>query len=171
MRNPTNAHSGHAHDMTEVMPDVAEAPVGAVTAIDPVCGMTVTLKPDTRTETFGAQRFHFCSGKCQSKFQADPWFYASGNAAKRGKVAVAGAQYTCPMHPQIIRDAPGSCPICGMALEPVLPSDATSHELIDFTRRMWISAAAAVPLIALTMGPLIGLPLRDLIGHQVATYA
>ena len=171
MRNPTNAHSGHAHDMTEVMPDVAEAPVGAVTAIDPVCGMTVTLKPDTRTETFGAQRFHFCSGKCQSKFQADPWFYASGNAAKRGKVAVAGAQYTCPMHPQIIRDAPGSCPICGMALEPVLPSDAPSHELIDFTRRMWISAAAAVPLIALTMGPLIGLPLRDLIGHQVATYA
>ncbi len=167
MRNPTDMHSGHGHDM----PGTTTAPDGAATAIDPVCAMTVTLKPDTRTETFAAQAFHFCSGKCQSKFQADPWFYASGNAAKRGKVAVAGTQYTCPMHPQIIRDAPGSCPICGMALEPLLPTDAPSHELIDFTRRMWISAAAAVPLIGLTMGPLVGLQLRDLIGHQVATYA
>ncbi len=167
MRNPTKSHSDHALDM----PKDAAAPDSAATAIDPVCGMTVTLKPDTRTETFGAQSFHFCSGKCQSKFQTDPWFYASGNAAKRGKVAVAGTQYTCPMHPQIIRDAPGSCPICGMALETLVPTDAPSHELTDFTRRMWVSAAAAVPLIALTMGPLVGLQLRNLIGHQVATYA
>ncbi len=153
------------------MPHPETAAPGAQTAVDPVCGMTVTLKPDTRTETFGAQDFHFCSDKCQTRFQADPWFYASGNAAKRGKVAVAGVQYTCPMHPQILRDAPGPCPICGMALEPVLPSDEPSHELTDFTRRMWISAAAAVPLIVLTMGPMVGLPLRDWIGHQVATYA
>ena len=170
MPNSADAHSGHAHDMTGVMPDVVAAPVGAQTAVDPVCGMTVTVKPDTRAETYGAQTFHFCSGKCQSKFQADPWFYASGNAAKRGKVVVSGTQYTCPMHPQILRDAPGSCPICGMALEPVLPSDEPSHELTDFTRRMWISTAAAVPLIALTMGPLAGLPVRDWIGHQVAAY-
>lgn len=171
MQNSADAHAGHTHRNEEAMSAVGSAPVGSATAIDPVCGMTVTLKPDTRTETFGALSFHFCSGKCQSKFQADPWFYASGNAAKRGKMAVAGAQYTCPMHPQIIRDAPGSCPICGMALEPVLPSDAPSHELTDFTRRMWISAAVAVPLIGLTMGPLVGLQLRDMIGHQVATYA
>jgi Cu+-exporting ATPase len=171
MRNPTDAHSGHSHAKADTMPAAGLVPEGSATAIDPVCGMTVTLKPDTRTETFGEQSFHFCSGKCQSKFQADPWFYASGNAAKRGKVVVAGTQYTCPMHPQILRDAPGACPICGMALEPVLPSDAPSHELIDFTRRMWISAAAAAPLIALTMGPLVGLQLRNLIGHQVATYA
>ena len=157
--------------MTAAMPQPETAAPGAQTAVDPVCGMTVKLKPDTRTETFGAQSFHFCSGKCQSKFKADPWFYVSGNAARRGKVAVAGRHYTCPMHPQITRDAPGSCPICGMALEPLVPSDEPSHELIDFTRRMWISAAAAVPLIALAMGPLIGLPLRDLIGHQLATYA
>ena len=170
MPNSADTHSGHAHDMTGVMPDVVAAPVGAQTAVDPVCGMTVTVKPDTRAETYGAQTFHFCSGKCQSKFQADPWFYASGNAAKRGKVVVSGTQYTCPMHPQILRDAPGSCPICGMALEPVLPSDAPSHELTDFTRRMWISTAAAVPLIVLTMGPLAGLPVRDWIGHQVAAY-
>lgn len=66
-------------------------------------------------------------------------------------MATPGVEYRCPMHPQIIRDAPGSCPICGMALEPVLPSEAHSQELADFTRRMLISAAASIPLIALTM--------------------
>jgi len=157
--------------MAEMMPQHGAGLPAAQTAIDPVCGMTVTLKPDTRTDRFGDADFHFCSGKCQTRFKADPWFYASGNAAKRGKVVASGVQYTCPMHPQIIRDAPGSCPICGMGLEPVLPSTEPSHELTDFTRRMWISAAAAVPLVVLTMGPLVGLPLRDLIGHQVATYA
>jgi len=74
------------------------------------------------------------------------------------------------MHPEIVRDAPGPCPICGMALEPVVPSDEPSHELTDFTRRMWISAAAAVPLIVLTMGELVGLPVRHWIGHQTASY-
>jgi Cu+-exporting ATPase len=74
------------------------------------------------------------------------------------------------MHPEIVRDAPGACQLCGMALEPMLPSDEPSDELTDFTRRMWISAAAAVPLIVLTMGGLVGLPVRDWIGHQVASY-
>lgn len=74
------------------------------------------------------------------------------------------------MHPEIVRDVPGDCPICGMALEPMLPSDEPSEELTDFTRRMWISAAAAVPLIILTMGELVALPVRDWIGHQVASY-
>ncbi|MES2845137.1 MAG: heavy metal translocating P-type ATPase [Pseudomonadota bacterium] len=140
------------------------------TATDPVCGMTVSLKPTTRTESFGHEKFHFCSEKCQAKFRADPWFYASGRATGRKKAAPANAQYTCPMHPEIIRDAPGACPICGMALEPMLPSDEPSHELKDFTRRMWISAAAAVPLIILTMGEFVALPVRDWIGHQTASY-
>ena len=144
---------------------------GRTSAIDPVCGMTVALTDTTRTEAFGGESFHFCSDKCQTKFKSDPWFYASGNARKRGKVVAVGVQYICPMHPQIVRDAPGNCPICGMALEPVVPSGEPSHELKDFTRRMWISAAAAVPLLILTMGPLIGLPVRDWIGHKVAGYA
>ena len=158
---------------TDHMPDpngVVQVPAGSATAIDPVCGMTVALTDGTRAEGFGGQSFHFCSDKCQSKFKADPWFYASGNAKKRGKVVAAGTQYTCPMHPQIIRDAPGNCPICGMTLEPMVPSDAPSAELADFTRRMWISAAAAVPLVVLTMGSLVGLPVRDWIGHGVAGY-
>jgi Cu+-exporting ATPase len=74
------------------------------------------------------------------------------------------------MHPEIIRDAPGACPLCGMALKPMVPSDEPSDELTDFTRRMWISAAAALPLIVLTMGGLVGLPVRDWIGHQTTSY-
>ena len=155
----------HEHD--HAAPDI---PAGADTAKDPVCGMTVAVKPDGRHAAFGGETFHFCSEKCQTKFKEDPWFYATGRSAERPKVAPADVQYTCPMHPEIIRDAPGACPICGMALEPMVPSDKPSEELTDFTRRMWISAAAAVPLIILTMGGLVGLPVRDWIGHQMASY-
>jgi Cu+-exporting ATPase len=164
MHSP-DPHAGHGPKAT----DPAPQSVGQ-TDTDPVCGMKVVLKDDTRTEHFGKTDFHFCSENCQTKFKADPWFYASGRAAGQKKAAPADAQYTCPMHPEIVRDAPGACPICGMALEPMLPSDEPSHELTDFTRRMWVSAAAAVPLIVLTMGPMVGLPVRDWIGHQAAGY-
>ena len=164
-------HASHATADPE-MPQGQAGPAMAAgpTSIDPVCGMTVTLKPETRTEIFGEKPFHFCSGKCQTRFRADPWFYASGRAAGRKQAAPANAQYTCPMHPEIIRDAPGACPICGMALESMLPSDEPSEELTDFTRRMWISAAAAVPLIVLTMGEYFALPVREWIGHQLSSY-
>jgi Cu+-exporting ATPase len=148
----------------------SDIPEGAETAKDPVCGMTVAVGPDTRHAEFEDETFHFCSEKCQTKFKGDPWFYASGRAAGHKKAAPTDVEYTCPMHPEIVRDAPGPCPICGMALEPVVPTDEPSHELTDFARRMWISAAAAVPLIALTMGELVGLPVRDWIGHQTASY-
>jgi len=154
------------HDQ-HAKPDIPE---GAETAKDPFCGMTVAVGPDTRHAEFENKTFPFCSEKCQVKFDGDPWFYASGRATGRKKAAPANVQYTCPMHPEIIRDAPGPCPICGMALEPVMPSDEPSHELTDFTRRMWISAAAAVPLIILTTGELVGLPVRNWIGHQTASY-
>jgi Cu+-exporting ATPase len=155
------------HDHHHAAPDI---PTGAETVKDPVCGMTVAVKPDGRHAAFGDETFHFCSEKCQTKFKEDPWFYATGRSAEHPKVAPADAQYTCPMHPEIIRDAPGACPICGMALEPMVPSDEPSEELTDFTRRMWISAGAAVPLIVLTMGGVVGLPVRDWIGHQMASY-
>lgn len=155
------------HDHHHASPDI---PAGTETAKDPVCGMTVAVKPDGRRAVFGDKIFHFCSEKCKTKFKVDPWFYASGRAAGQKKAASADAQYTCPMHPEIVRDVPGDCPICGMALEPMLPSDEPSEELTDFTRRMWISAAAAVPLVILTMGELVALPVRDWIGHQIASY-
>jgi len=155
------------HDHHHATPDI---PAGTEKAKDPVCGMTVAVKTDGRHAAFQGETFHFCSEKCQTKFKADPWFYASGRAAGQKKAAPANVQYTCPMHPEIVRDAPGACPICGMALEPMVPSDEPSEELNDFTRRMWISAAAAVPLVILTMGELVALPVRDWIGHQTASY-
>lgn len=139
-------------------------------AKDPVCGMSVTVSPEARQADYDGETFYFCSDKCQTKFKADPIYYASGKASDRSMTPQAGAEYTCPMHPEIVSDEPGACPICGMALEPMLPSDEPSEELTDFTRRMWISAAAAVPLVILTMGELVGLPVRDWIGHQLATY-
>lgn len=155
------------HDHHHAASDI---PAGTETAKDPVCGMSVAVKPDGRHAEFRGETFHFCSEKCQTKFKADPWHYASGRAAGKKKAAPADVQYTCPMHPEIVRDEPGSCPICGMALEPMVPSDEPSEELTDFTRRMWISAAAAVPLVILTMGELVGLPVRDWLGHQLSVY-
>ncbi|EAS49977.1 MAG: heavy metal translocating P-type ATPase [Aurantimonas coralicida] len=155
------------HDHHHAAPDIQ---AGTETARDPVCGMTVAVKPNGRHAEFGGNTFHFCSENCQTKFTIDPWFYGSGRAAGPKQAVPVNIQYTCPMHPEIVTDAPGACPICGMALEPMLPSDEPSEELTDFTRRMWISAAAAVPLIVLTMGELVALPVRDWIGHQTASY-
>ncbi|HQU68706.1 MAG TPA: heavy metal translocating P-type ATPase [Albidovulum sp.] len=149
---------------------VPERPNGARAAVDPVCGMTVEVRPDTRQADFQNRSFHFCSEKCERTFAADPWFYASGRGGDRPAAAPAGSKWTCPMHPEIIRDVPGACPICGMALEPMLPTDEPSPELLDFTRRMWISAAAAVPLVVLAMGGLIGLPVREWIGQGAANW-
>lgn len=160
-------HSAHAHSHGASNNDIPE---GAETAIDPVCGMTVEVKDDTRSEVYSDETYHFCSEKCQTSFTLDPYFYASGNAASAPQQAPTGTQWTCPMHPEIIRDEQGSCPICGMALEPTVPSDEPSEELTDFTRRMWISSAAAVPLVILTMGELVGLPVREWVGHTLATY-
>ncbi|SEP18299.1 Cu+-exporting ATPase [Salinihabitans flavidus] len=137
---------------------------------DPVCGMQVKTNGDALTRTYGGETFFFCSEDCRQTFDEDPWFYASGRSGSAGQAAGPGTQWTCPMHPEIVRDEPGSCPICGMALEPTVPSDEPSGELVDFTRRMWISAAAAVPLVILTMGELIGIPIRDWLGHRISIY-
>lgn len=158
-------HGGHHHHAT--------IPEGTPTATDPVCGMTVPATDETRHVEWGGRTHYFCSDKCRAKFDTDPWFYASGHALEhKGSGAPEGTKWTCPMHPEIVRDEPGSCPICGMALEPMTPSvDAEpSHELVDFTRRMWVSAALALPLVILTMGELVGLPLRRWIGEPTATW-
>jgi Cu+-exporting ATPase len=138
-------------------------------AVDPVCGMTP--KPDTlhRTLHEGAEIL-FCSGGCKAKFEADPARYLHAADARRhahdhaasslkapddsGGRTKPGAQWTCPMHPEIVRDVPGACPICGMALEPMTPaaSDGPSAELAGMTRRFRIGAALAIPVLILEMG-------------------
>ncbi len=141
------------------------------TATDPVCGMQVATDAGKPNETWQDQNFHFCSDGCHGKFNDDPYFYASGNSAKQKQVVSADVEYTCPMHPEILQDHPGACPICGMALEPlVASSDEPNEELTDFTRRMWISAAAAVPLIVVTMGPMVGVHPREWIGEPLTSY-
>jgi len=142
------------------------------TAIDPVCGMTVKLNIGKPELEYQGTTYHFCNPKCCLKFQADPWFYVSGHSKKKPKAVKKAAQYTCPMDPEIIRDAPGTCPICGMALEPMGgPVEGKNPELVDFERRLLISAGLAIPLFILSMGSMIGLPFRAWLGgSSIANY-
>ncbi|WP_417516320.1 heavy metal translocating P-type ATPase [Minwuia sp.] len=139
--------------------------------VDPVCGMTVDPHAGKPTTRHDGHDYHFCSGRCRDRFDADPGFYLTGGPAKRKKVDRAGVQYTCPMHPEIISDGPADCPKCGMALEPMgVPDDAPNPELIDFTRRMIVSAALAVPVLVLAMGPMLGLPVKQWLGTDLARW-
>ncbi len=130
---------------------------------DPVCGMTVDPANSAHQLHHGGSEYQFCSARCRTKFAADPERYLTGKLHPE-PVAAPSAIWTCPMHPEIRRNGPGACPICGMALEPEAPSlgDAPNPELIDFTRRFWVSAMLAVPLLVLTMGTdLFGLHIID----------
>ena len=140
-------------------------------AIDPVCGMTVSDDADAPETRYQGESYRFCSSHCHERFEADPYFYTSGNAKKAMDDAPAASQYTCPMHPEIVEEEPGACPICGMALEPMDGvSDEPNHELIDFSRRLWVSVGAAIPLLLLTMGPMIGLPIRTWFGETTSIW-
>jgi Cu+-exporting ATPase len=142
--------------------------VQAAGAVDPVCGMTV----DPATAKFSAvhegHTYYFCCGGCLAKFQADPAEYLGGpqgpqppgpqprhsHPQTQGPGPHAqGLEYTCPMHPEVRQIGPGSCPICGMALEPVAPTAEPheDHELRDMTRRFWVSVALSLPTLGLAM--------------------
>ena len=139
--------------------------------IDPVCGMTVVLGTGKPSFPYSDIDYHFCSTKCHDRFEADPFFYVSGDNKRKVVNAQANSQFTCPMDPEIVQDDPGACPICGMALEPMSGlSDEPNHELIDFTRRLWVSGMAAIPLLILTMGPMLGLPVRTWLGETTSLY-
>ncbi|MEO5795276.1 MAG: heavy metal translocating P-type ATPase [Rhodoferax sp.] len=118
---------------------------------DPVCGMTVT-EQSAHAHTYLGIGYYFCSAGCKTKFAADPQKYLAPPEAGP-QVQVAGAIYTCPMHPEVRQDHPGSCPHCGMALEPEMPSlDETENpELVDFRRRfLWtLPLSVAVMLLAM----------------------
>ena len=115
----------------------------------------MTVNPATSKHRFDyrGETFHFCSAGCRTKFAADPVAYLEKDS--RPKAAVPeGTIYTCPMHPEIRQVGPGSCPICGMALEPEVASlDAPPNpELADMTRRFWVGLVLALPAIVLEMG-------------------
>ena len=129
------------------------------TATDPVCGMTVDPASAAGRVEYKGTVYHFCSQHCVHAFKADPSRFLQKNSIKEPeKPQSKGAQYTCPMHPQIVRDAPGSCPLCGMALVPIAGTgEADDGELRDLTRRFWIAAALSVPLVLLAMAPMVGI--------------
>ena len=121
--------------------------------IDPVCGMTVDPHATPHRHIHQSHTYYFCSGSCLQKFVANPKRYL-GAQASESPDPPPGTIYTCPMHPQIRQSGPGSCPICGMALEPLIVSTeaAPNPELIDMTRRFWIGLALSIPVMALEMG-------------------
>jgi cation transport ATPase len=119
---------------------------------DPVCGMSVNPATSPHHAEARGQVFHFCGAGCRTKFEADPDRYLDPRPP--AAAAPAGTIYTCPMHPDVRQVGPGACPICGMALEPAEPTadDGPDPELADMTRRMWVAAAFAAPLVVLEMG-------------------
>jgi P-type Cu+ transporter len=121
-------------------------------AIDPVCGMKVPPTSPHRYTTPEGEEILFCSAGCRDRF------LKSSSQDVPVPASSAATRYTCPMHPEIIRDAPGNCPICGMALEPVVATGAAgeeSPELRDMTRRFWIAAVLTLPLVFVAMGDLL----------------
>jgi Cu+-exporting ATPase len=120
-------------------------------ATDPVCGMTVDPHTAKHHAEHRGQPYYFCSAGCKTKFTADPRKYLG---ARMPEPAVEGAIYTCPMHPEIQQPGPGACPICGMALEPEIPTADTgpNPELTDMTRRFWIGLALSIPVMVIDMG-------------------
>jgi len=136
-------------------------------AIDPVCGMKVDPAKSQWSSAFAGTTYYFCCDGCRDLFAADPAKYLNASSKLAHRVAphhpgpgaagaapgAAAAGYTCPMHPEVVRDLPGPCPLCGMALEPIAIAAGAEPdpELAVMSRRFWICAAFAIPAVALSM--------------------
>jgi len=141
----THAHTPHTRRNAQEVPEQGVK--------DPVCGMTVDPHTAKHRHTHNGRLYYFCSARCREQFAANPTQYLQSEPQVADPVPL-GTIYTCPMHPEIRQPGPGSCPICGMALEPEIVSADTqpNPELADMTRRFWIGLALTVPVFALEMG-------------------
>src|SRR5215831_6998962 len=177
---------------------------------DPVCGMTVDPHKAAGTEVYNGVTYAFCSPHCLEKFRANPAQYVAPAHDTHGGAPVAGAVYTCPMHPEVRQEGPGACPRCGMALEPVMTAvpgtrttyvcpmhpeivrsepgtcpicgmaleprtvsleEEASPELVDMTRRFWISLGLTVPLVLLAMSEMLpGRPVQHALSARLLTW-
>ena len=130
--------------------------VAPAKSVDPVCGMTVDPARAAGHVDYQGQTYYFCGRGCVEKFRANPaeFIKPRPEQARGAPTAVHAQEYTCPMHPQVRQIGPGSCPICGMALEPATATldEHPNEELIDMSRRFWVSAALTAPLLLLAMG-------------------
>ena len=141
---------------------------------DPVCGMDI----DPHTEIFRSEHsgrsYYFCSGRCKASFDTDPGKYVDAVAASAPTTTASSeaAEYTCPMHPEIRQSGPGSCPICGMALEPVVVSadSEPNPELADMSRRFWIGLVLALPVVVLEMGGHLFPAMHDVISPKASIW-
>ncbi|MBI1774073.1 MAG: heavy metal translocating P-type ATPase [Proteobacteria bacterium] len=162
--NHSHGHASHSH--------VGDTAIAAVK--DPVCGMSVDPQTSKHRHEHGGTTYHFCSARCRETFAADPGRYVSSAVpAPAAPTAPEGTIFTCPMHPHIRQVGPGSCPICGMALEPVVATVASGPnlELVSMTRRFWIGLALTVPLTILDMGSEIpGLGLDRLLSAKALSW-
>jgi Cu+-exporting ATPase len=153
--------SDHKHDHDSPPSGSSE------TFVDPVCGMTVSPPGEHRLEHAG-KVILFCGAPCMTKFAANPAKYATPGEPD-AKVHEGSGQYTCPMHPEVIKDGPGTCPKCGMALEPISGADDSEDnpELRDMTRRLWFALALTIPLFVVAMGDMIpGRPISQLLSER-----
>src|SRR5215475_12345337 len=181
-----------------------------LTMQDPVCGMTVDPHKAAGTEVYNGVTYAFCSPHCLEKFRVNPAQYVAPAHDAHGGAPVAGAVYTCPMHPEVRQEGPGACPRCGMALEPVMtavPGTRTTYvcpmhpeivrsepgtcpicgmalepqtvsleeeanpELVDMTRRFWISLLLTVPLLLLAMSEMLpGRPVQHALSARLLTW-
>ena len=155
-------HSTHSRIDRSVLPEGS--------AIDPVCGMSVVISTAKHMANYQQRTYYFCGAGCKTKFQASPAKYLDVTT-KVADPVVPGAIYTCPMHPQIQQVGPGTCPICGMALEPqtITADSGPNHELIDMTRRLWIGLVLTIPVFILEMGGHVT-GLTMLLGQQLSNW-
>jgi Cu+-exporting ATPase len=142
--NGQRRHAAAATEASASQPDLAK---------DPVCGMDVDPHTARHRAEHAGRTYYFCSARCRERFAAEPEKFLAPEAA-RAEPVPDGTIYTCPMHPQVRQVGPGSCPICGMALEPleVTADQGPNPELVDMTRRFWIGLALAIPVVVLEMG-------------------
>ncbi|KJC58363.1 haloacid dehalogenase [Bradyrhizobium sp. LTSPM299] len=150
-------HGAAAHSCCGGKHNHGDKPAEVALAIDPVCGMKVNPATANYRFSYQGEDYFFCSGRCRGRFEAEPEKFLKPREPE--PPAPADTIYTCPMHPEVRQVGPGSCPICGMALEPeqVSLDDGPDPEMIDMTKRFWIALVLTLPVFVLEMGSHLGL--------------
>jgi Cu+-exporting ATPase len=177
-----NPHEHHHHAQADESSQPEQGTDTGDTSKDPVCGMDVD--PATAAGSFehGGRSYYFCCRQCLEKFRSNPGRYTGDmvepivlSPKLLKKPDASGTTYTCPMHPEIIRDRPGPCPICGMALEPVAlltEEEQADPELVAMTRRFWICLVLTAPLLVLSMVEMVpGFSLESWLGERTRVWA
>jgi Cu+-exporting ATPase len=167
--NQAETTTRHDHGHSCCSGAAAHDPPATAMAVDPVCGMAVDPLDAAGSHEHGGETFWFCSAHCLAAFKAQPEQYLAGAAKRPAPAPETVLDYTCPMHPEVVRAEPGACPICGMALEPRTLQDGPEDdtELRDMGRRFWLSLALTLPVFALAMSEMLpGQPVQHALGER-----